>query len=156
MRITKKIKVAIVVSHPIQHFVHLYKALAKDPSIELKIFFASNLGVKVYFDKDMNAEIKWNIDLLTGYDYQFLPEADFINKTGFWAINNPSIVSALKKYSPDVVQLHGYAQLTMLRAIVWCNWKRIPVLLSTDSSLLFRRALWKIMQKDIVLTKLFS
>ncbi len=156
MRITKKTKVAIVVSHPIQHFVHLYKALAKNSSIDLKIFFASKIGVKVYFDKDMNTEIKWNIDLLTGYDYEFLPEAEYINKTGFWAINNPSIVSALKKYSPDVVQLHGYAQLTMLRALIWCNWKRIPVLLSTDSSLLFRRALWKTMLKDVVLTKLFS
>jgi glycosyltransferase involved in cell wall biosynthesis len=153
---TKKIRVAIVVSHPIQHFVHLYKALAKDQSIELKVFFASNIGAKAYFDKDMNTEIKWNIDLLADYDYEFLPEAEFISKTGFWAINNPSIISALKKYSPDIVQLHGYAQLTMLRALVWCKWKRTPVLLSTDSSLLFRRAAWKMLLKDIVLTKLFS
>jgi glycosyltransferase involved in cell wall biosynthesis len=55
-----------------------------------------------------------------------------------------------------VVQLHGYAQLTMLRALIWCNWKRIPVLLSTDSSLLFRRASWKRLLKNIVLKKLFS
>jgi len=152
----RKIKVAIVVSHPIQHFVHLYKALAKDQNIELKVFFASNIGAKAYFDKDMNTEIKWNIDLLTGYDHEFLPEAEFISKTGFWAINNSSIFLALKKYSPDVVQLHGYAQLTMLRALFWCRFKSIPVLLSTDSSLLFRRALWKMLLKDIVLTKLFS
>jgi glycosyltransferase involved in cell wall biosynthesis len=136
--------------------VHLYKALAKDQIIELKVFFASNIGAKAYFDKDMNTEIKWNIDLLTGYDYEFLSEAESINKTGFWAINNPSIVSALNKYSPDIVQLHGYAQLTMLRALVWCKWKRTPVLLSTDSSLLFRRVAWKMLLKDIVLTKLFS
>ena len=113
----RKIKVAIVVSHPIQHFVHLYKALAKDQSLELKVFFASDIGFKAYFDKDMNTEIKWNIDLLSGYDYEFLPEGEGITKTGFWIINNPSIISALNKYSPDVVQLHGYAQLTMLRAL---------------------------------------
>ena len=152
----RKIKVAIVVSHPIQHFVHLYKALAKDQNIEMKVFFASNIGAKAYFDKDMNTEIKWNIDLLTGYDHEFLPEAEFISKTGFWAINNLSIVSALKKYSPDVVQLHGYAELTMLRALFWCRLKSIPVLLSTDSSLLFRRAAWKMLLKDILLSKLFG
>ena len=147
----KKIRVAIVVSHPIQHFVHLYKALAKDRTIELKVFFASNIGVKPYFDKDMNTEIKWASELLTAYDYEFLPEADLINETGFWQINNPSIISALKTFSPDVVQLHGYAQLTMLRALLWCSLKRIPVLLSADSSLLFRRATWKQLLKDLLL-----
>jgi len=147
----KKTRVAIVVSHPIQQFVHLYKALAKDNTIELKVFFASNIGVKPYFDKDMNTEIKWASDLLTGYDHEFLPEADLINEAGFWQINNPSIILALKTFSPDVVQLHGYAQLTMLRAILWCSFKRIPVLLSADSSLLFRRAAWKQFLKDLLL-----
>lgn len=147
----KKIRVAIVVSHPIQQFVHLYKALAKDNTIELKVFFASNIGVKPYFDKDMNTEIKWASDLLIGYDHEFLPEANLINETGFWLINNPSIIPALKEFAPDVVQLHGYAQLTMLRAILWCNFKRIPVLLSADSSLLFRRAAWKQFLKDLLL-----
>ena len=156
MKKSIRIRVAVVVSHPIQHFVHLYKAIAKNDSVELKVFFASKIGAKAYFDKNMNTEIKWNIDLLTGYNHEFLAEADLINETGFWVINNPSVVSALKKYSPDVVQLHGYAELTMLRALFWCNWKSIPVLLSTDSSLLYRRVAWKRILKDILLTKLFS
>jgi len=151
----KKIRVAIVVSHPIQQFVHLYKAIAKDNTIELKVFFASNIGVKPYFDKDMNTEIKWASDLLAGYDHEFLTEAELINETGFWQINNPSIVSALKRFSPNVVQLHGYAQLTMLRAILWCSFKRIPVLLSADSSLLFLRAAWKQFLKDLLLPWFF-
>ena len=49
----KKKRVAIVVSHPIQQFVHLYKALSNDDTIDLKVFFASSIGVKPYFDKDM-------------------------------------------------------------------------------------------------------
>jgi glycosyltransferase involved in cell wall biosynthesis len=151
MTYLKKIRVAIVVSHPIQQFVHLYKAIAKDNTIELKVFFASNIGVKPYFDKDMNTEIKWASDLLAGYDHEFLTEADSINETGFWQINNPSIISALKTFSPGVVQLHGYAQLTMLRAILWCSFKRIPVILSADSSLLFLRAAWKQFLKDLLL-----
>ena len=145
MNIQNKIKIAIVVSHPIQHFVHLYKALSKLKHIQLRVFFASSIGHRIFFDKNMNTELKWNIDLLSGYDYEFLTEADFINSTDFWALNNPSIVSALKKYSPDVVQLHGYARLTMLRALFWCRLRRIPVLLTTDSSLLFvgKLAPWK-------------
>lgn len=146
-------RVAIVISHPIQHFVHLYKALALQDTIQLKVFFASKIGVKPYFDKDMNIEIKWASELLTGYDYEFLPEADRISETGFRQVNNPSIVRALKNFSPDVVHLHGYAQLTMLRALLWCNFKHIPVLLSADSSLLFRRAVWKQFLKDLLLPR---
>lgn len=149
----KKIRVAIVISHPIQHFVHLYKALAKQDAIQLKVFFASRIGVKPYFDKEMAVEIQWASDLLTGYDHEFLPEADHINETGFSQINNPSIIPALKNFAPDVVQLHGYAQLTTLRALLWCNLKRIPVLLSADSSLLFRRTVWKQFLKDQLLPR---
>lgn len=146
-----KIRVAIVVSHPIQTFVHLYKALARQDAIQLKVFFASRIGVKPYYDKDMAVEIQWATDLLDGYDHEFLPEADNIQETGFRQINNPSIIPALKDFEPDVVQLHGYAQLTMLRALLWCNLKRIPVLLSADSSLLFRRAVWKQFLKALLL-----
>lgn len=152
----KKTRVAIVISHPIQHFVHLYKALAKQDSIELKVFFAAKIGIKPYFDKDMNTEIQWASDLLTGYDHAFLPEADEIKETGFWLINNPSIISELNKYQPDVLQLHGYAQLTLLRALLWSKIKHIPVLLWSDSSLLFKRAPWKQFLKDQLLPKLLN
>jgi glycosyltransferase involved in cell wall biosynthesis len=144
-------KVAIIVSHPIQHFVFLYKGLAKRPELEVKVFFASNIGVKPYFDKDMAVTIAWNIDLTGGYDHTFLPEADTITETGFKAINNPSIWAELDNFKPDVVQLHGYAQLTLLRALLWCKLHRIPALLWTDSSLLFKRSAFKSALKKLLL-----
>jgi glycosyltransferase involved in cell wall biosynthesis len=153
---SEKIRVAIVISHPVQHFVHLYKALAKREDIHLKVFFASKIGIKSYFDKDMDTEIKWASDLLSGYGYMFLPEADGIHETGFIKINNPSINRELKKFNPHVVQLHGYAQMTLLRALLWCKFKHIPVLLWSDSSLLFKRTYWKQVFKNLVLPKLLS
>lgn len=152
----KKIRVAIVISHPIQHFVHLYKALARQESIQLKVFFASKIGLNSYFDKDMAVEIKWATDLLGGYEYEFLSEADTIKESGFMKINNPSISSALKNFAPDVVQLHGYAQLTLLRALLWCKLNRVPVLLWSDSSLLFRRPALKQFLKDMMLPVLLN
>ena len=152
----KKIRVAIVISHPIQHFVHLYKALAKQESIQLKVFFASKIGLNSYFDKDMAVDIKWATDLLGGYEYEFLSEADTIKESGFLNINNPSVISALKNFAPDVVQLHGYAQLTLLRALIWCNFNRTPVLLWSDSSLLFRRPALKQFLKDMMLPVLLN
>jgi glycosyltransferase involved in cell wall biosynthesis len=152
----KKTRVAIVISHPIQHFVHLYKALAKQESIQLKVFFASKIGLNSYFDKDMAVEIKWATDLLGGYEYEFLSEADTIKESGFLNINNPSVISALRTFAPDVVQLHGYAQLTLLRALLWCNFNRVPALLWSDSSLLFRRPALKQFLKDMILPVLLN
>lgn len=152
----KKIRLAIVISHPIQHYVFLYRALHACKEIELKVFFCSNIGVNEYFDKDMGVNIKWNANLLDGYEYQFLPEASSIKKTGFKSINNPSIHSALKAFMPDVVKLHGYGQMTMLRALFWCKLHRVPVLMWSDSSLNFVRSFWKRALKQLALRMLFS
>lgn len=151
VNIMRRYKVAIIVSHPIQHFVFLYKGLAKRPELELKVFFASDIGVKPYFDKDMAVTIAWNIDLTGGYDHMFLPEADTISETGFKSVNNPSIWAALNEFQPDLVQLHGYAQITMLRALLWCKLHRVRTLLWTDSSLLFKRPPFKSALKKLLL-----
>jgi hypothetical protein len=37
----KKTRLAIVVSHPIQHFVHFYRAPAATEELEVKAFFCS-------------------------------------------------------------------------------------------------------------------
>lgn len=151
---TEKKRVAIVVSHPIQHFVHLYRALAKEAQIELLVIFASNIGVRSYYDKAMGVNITWKTDMLTGYRSKFLPEAENIDGSGFWSINNPSVTQALEEFRPQVVQLHGYAQLTLLRALFWCRRKGVPALLWSDSSLLYQRNFLKRQLKKIVVSLL--
>lgn len=134
-----KIRVAIVVSHPIQHFVHLYRALAQEPGLELLVIYASDIGARRYFDKDMGVEIAWNTDLLSGYRFTVLPESPRIRAIDFRQVDNPSVGAALAGFRPEVVLLHGYAQLTLLRALAWCRLKGVPVMLWSDSSLSFRR-----------------
>jgi glycosyltransferase involved in cell wall biosynthesis len=154
-----KTRYAIIVSHPIQHFVHLYRALAKQPGLDLLVIFCSDLGTRRYYDKGMGVEITWNANLLSGYEYVVLPESKRIEDTGFWSINNPSVTGTLRTFRPQVVELHGYSQLTLLRALVWCALHNVPMLLSSDSSLLFRRNLLKRVTKQIVLRlmmRLFS
>ena len=153
---SEKIRVAIVVSHPIQHFVHLYRALAKESAIELLVIFASDLGTRSYFDKDMNVEIAWKTDLLSGFTSIFLPEAPTISKTGFWSVNNPSIVRVLNDFKPQVVQTHGYAQLTHCRALFWCKVHGIPALIWSDSELKSSRGFIKRFMKQLVVRPLIG
>jgi glycosyltransferase involved in cell wall biosynthesis len=150
------IRVAIVVSHPIQHFVHLYRALAQEPAIELLVIFASDLGTRSYFDTGMNVEITWKTDLLSGYKSVVLPESPEISKTGFWSVNNPSVTRVLYEFHPHVVQTHGYSNCTVLRSLIWCKFHGVPALIWSDSELKRSRSLMKRCLKQILLRPLLS
>lgn len=138
-----KIRLAIVVSHPIQHFVHFYRAISKLSHIELLVIFASDLGARSYYDVDMKQDIEWSMDLFGGYNYIVLPESENIKKTGFFEINNPSVADELSKFAPQVVMISGYSQLTTLRTWCWCLFKGVPTMMWSDSNLKPKRRLFK-------------
>lgn len=144
-------RLAIVVSHPIQHFVHYYRELAARPEIDLKVFFCSRIGLDRYFDREMNTEIAWQMDLTGGYSHAFLPEADRIRTTGFRAVDNPSIGGALDAFRPDTVLTYGYGQMTALRALWWCRTRGVPVMMIADSERLQARPASRELLKGIVL-----
>lgn len=139
-------RLAVVVSHPIQHFVHLYRALAKVDGLAFRVFFCSRIGLEPYHDPDMGQTIRWAGDLTGGYDHEFLPEADAIRDSAFWHINNPSVGAALDVFAPDVVVVYGYSQVTPLRVLAWCRRRRIPTLMICDNEEVHRRP-WK---RDLV------
>jgi glycosyltransferase involved in cell wall biosynthesis len=134
MTLSRK-KLVIVVSHPIQHFVPFYRALAQEEAIDLTVIFCSRIGVEPYFDKAMNTTIAWKMDLLGGYNHVFLPEADRITSTSPRNINNPSVGAELARQTPDTVLIYGYNFLTSLRALFWCRRNRVPVMMISDSEL---------------------
>lgn len=152
----KKMRVAIVVSHPIQHFVHFYRALTARTELVVKVFFCSRIGVKEYFDKGMGVVIRWAEDMTGGFDHEFLPEADNIKDTRFRSINNPGIGAALKAFAPDVVMVYGFAQITQLRALAWCRINRVPVLMTTDTNDVKKRSPIKSFLRRMALRVLFA
>ena len=127
-------RLAIVVSHPIQYYVTLYRALAQSPALELRVFFASRFGLDEAFDPEMKVNVAWAMDLTGGYDHEFLPEAARIREIGFRSVDNPSLAGALSRFKPDAMIIHGYAMLTTLRALVWARFHGAKAILASDSS----------------------
>jgi glycosyltransferase involved in cell wall biosynthesis len=128
-------RLAIVISHPIQHFVPFYRAIAKRRSIVLKVFFCSRIGAENYHDPEMGVSFKWAANLTSGYDHEFLPEANRIVSISFSSVDNPSIGTALTAFTPDAVVVSGYAQKTALRALFWSRKRGVPVLMGSDGYL---------------------
>jgi glycosyltransferase involved in cell wall biosynthesis len=136
-----EVRLAIVVSHPIQHFTPFYRALSAHPKIALTVIYASKIGTTPYFDEGMNTEISWNMDLLGGYTYVFLPEADEIKSSAPLQVNNPSVSRELCRIQPDVVLIYGYNQMTSLRALWWCRRNKVSTIMISDSELKTRRSI---------------
>jgi glycosyltransferase involved in cell wall biosynthesis len=148
-------RIAIVVTHPIQYFAPWHRALAAIPGVTLKVFFCSKKGAETYYDRDFGTEVKWDIPLLDGYEWEFLASRKPIRNLTFWATDNPNIGEALASFRPSVVIIHGYVHRTMWRAVSWSNRNRVPVMLISDSNATATRTLWKRAAKAIVVRHLY-
>jgi glycosyltransferase involved in cell wall biosynthesis len=150
----RPIRLAVVVSHPIQHFVSFYRAIAATPGVDLRVIFGSRLGLKAYFDREMNTTLSWKMDLLSGYPHLFLPKADEATESGR-SLNDPALGPALDEFAPDAVLIYGYRHVNSLRALAWCRANRVPAIMIGDSEGKQKRAFWKEAGKRLVLPLLF-
>src|SRR5476649_2312932 len=69
----KKIRLAYLVSHPIQYQAPLLRRIAQEPDIDLTVLFGSDFSVRGYKDEGFGVGVKWDVPLLEGYQYEFLP-----------------------------------------------------------------------------------
>ncbi len=127
------LRLAVVVSHPIQYYAPLWRALAAAPGVDAHVIFATRVGLDKTYDAEMKTSLAWATDLTGGYAHEFLPEAAAFARTGFH-LDNPSVGAALAKFRPDAVILHGYGSKTLLRALFWCKRHRVRALLMANSS----------------------
>jgi glycosyltransferase involved in cell wall biosynthesis len=132
---SRKSRFAVVVSHAIPYYVPYYRALVKHGGLDLRVYFASRIGLDKTLDPGMGIELAWQTDLLRGYEHVFLVNAAFITQASFRKVDNPDVGRALDAFAPDVVLIHGYMQMTMLRALAWCRRSNVPALMISDSSL---------------------
>ncbi len=126
-------KLAIVVSHPIQTFCPLYRRLAAEPNLDLRVFFASRAGVDGYYDPGFNQHIQWSRNLLDGFQSEFLPGAAGKKLAG--PIDAIELGARLEVFDPDAVQFYGFYHGLSRRSLLWALWRRRCSLLVSDSTL---------------------
>ena len=104
-----KPRLAIVISHVIQHFAPVYKKIAESGDIDLKVFFVAENGASSYQDQDFGTSLKWDVTLTSGYPHEFVEPGNIIEKFGFFSVDSKKLVSAVERFSPDFIWLNGYA-----------------------------------------------
>src|ERR1035441_7028066 len=105
-------RIAVFLSHPIQHFSPIWQELSSRPGIELRVFYYSRQGIEKGMDREFGVEKVWDVDLLSGYEHEFLPRQwptrDPLDCTG--KALNRGMARALSE-GVDVAYVSGYAHL---------------------------------------------
>jgi len=129
-------RLAALLTHPIQYFAPLFRALAAQNGLELTVYYGSRRGTVPLVDPGFGKGYAWDIPLLEGYRYKFLPGflRDGDNTPPTRQIN-PSIVSEITPRRYDALWVHGYMGGTCRLAILTALMKGVPVLMRGESHL---------------------
>jgi glycosyltransferase involved in cell wall biosynthesis len=132
----RRLRLAYLVSHPIQYQAPLLRRIAQQPDIDLTVFYGSDFSVRGYQDQGFGVDVKWDVPLLGGYKHVFLPRLRDGQDVSFATPLNRGIIRHLRGIAGepafDAIWLHGYATANSLQAMVAARALGIPVLLRAD------------------------
>jgi len=138
-RAGRRVRLAYLVSHPIQYQAPLLRRIAQEPDIDLTVFFGSDFSVRAYQDAGFGVDVKWDVPLLDGYKHVFLPSLHDSDDVSIASPLNYGIVSNLRGRNGeppfDVLWIHGYATVNAMHGMLAAKALGIPVLMRSDSSL---------------------
>ncbi len=126
-------RLAVVVSHPIQYYAPWFRWMAAQ-GWSLRVFYLWDAGVSAHADREFGRTLVWDVDLLSGYEHEFVP--NIAREPGthhLRGLNNPSLPQRLRGWQPDAILLFGYKYLTHLRLLLA---PPAPVIFRGDSHLL--------------------
>ena len=146
MNVAKK-RLAIIATHPIQYQAPIWRVLAQMPDLDVRVYYGSDFSVQGYKDPGFGIDVKWDVPLLTGYDYTFLSTSDGkVSVDGMFSLHASNLRKHLRQYQPDCALVTAYLPVFWLEAIGILRHMRIPILFraeATDVAIsrpLFKRA----------------
>ncbi len=127
-------RVGIVITHPIQYQVPLYRYLAASSSIEPLVFFLSEHGLAESFDPGFGRAVKYDVPLLGGYNYEIIVNRSPRPAVGTpWGVINPALPAAIRRSGIDVLMVHGYNNFSHWLAYATAASSATPYLLRGES-----------------------
>ena len=132
------LKVACLVSHPIQYQVPLFRKITKEKKIDFEVIFISSMSIGKYVDKGFNTSVKWDIPLLGGYKGYFLDKVQTTFRVPRIFKVQINLWMFLKKNKYEVLWIHGWGNLTCLAAIIYCKLLGIKILMRGESGVHLR------------------
>ncbi len=137
-----KLRVAYLLTHPVQYQSPLLRRLAAEPDIDLTVFFCSDFSLHKFYDQEFNQEIAWDVPLVAGYRYEVLPAIGGKEQVTFWRPFNYGLSRRLKEGKFEVLWVHGYARWFSWVAILSAKARGLKVLVRDDAHLISLSRTW--------------
>ncbi len=100
---------AILTTHAIQYQVPIWKALAARSKVPFKVLYMSDQGLKERFDPGFGRAVAWDIDLLGGYELEWVPVHKGTCQETFWSLRlKPGFAERLRKMGARVLWVQGW------------------------------------------------
>ena len=135
------IKIAVIISHPIQHFCPMYASWANLVGIDLKVFFCSNLGAVKYIDQNFKKEVQWSNLYLNEFNHEFLNGELTLQPTS--DLDAKNLNSKLDEFVPNLLVHYGYFHKIAKRARTWAIANKVKIAYISDAEHRQKRPLWK-------------
>lgn len=124
-------RVAVVATHPIQHFCPQYQSLSHRNDLTLRVVFWSLRGLDAYEDADFARVVSWDPDMLTGVDFLSASESA------------ENLTSELDSFDPAWVILYGYRTPAARAAMQWAKHAKRRVAYISDTEERHREPQWR-------------
>jgi glycosyltransferase involved in cell wall biosynthesis len=132
MRFDPPVRLAYLVSHPIQYQAPLLRRIAEEPDIEMTVLFCSDVSLSAFRNEGFGRVLKWDVPLLDGYRHRFLPVWGGRDPVTGWRPFTHGLGRILSQARFEALWVHSYARLTNIAAMLAARRRRIPVLLREE------------------------
>ena len=143
-------RLAVVVSHPIQHFCPQYNSWSKSNACTLRVVFGSDLGLKPFVDPGFGKQIKWDA-LKLDFDHVFLQKLEESTDRA-----NSRLSTELEQFRPDVVLQYGYMESIAKESLKWAKANQVKAIGFSDAENHSFRPRWKRILKYLPIKKYLS
>lgn len=127
-------KIGILATHPIQYQSPLFRELAKESCIELKVYYCHKPSAKEQ-GAGFCVDFQWDVDLTSGFDFQFLKNMSKTPAQGFNGYNCPELKTIIQTEQFDYFIVHGWFYKAAWQAYQACWKTETKLVVRSDSQL---------------------
>ncbi|WP_228850351.1 glycosyltransferase family 4 protein [Aegicerativicinus sediminis] len=143
-------KLAVITTHPIQYNSPWFALLNNQTQIEVKVFYTWSQSENFVKDRTFGKEVRWDIPLLKGYDFEFVQNVSkdpgTHHRKGIYC---PELIGKVRSFNPSAILVFGWYLKSHFQIMRYFKGK-IPIWFRGDSTLLdnepylksFARKLW--------------
>ncbi len=135
----RPLRLAYLVTHPIQYQAPLLARIAREPDIDLTVFFESEISLGAYRDPGFGQEIAWDLPLLEGYRHVFLPCRGDRRQLSLTRPRSRGLAAHLRRGRFEALWVHGYARPFHVRSLLSARALGLTTLLRDEATAISAR-----------------